>query len=201
MKVGELEEVIKKMQEKIDLDEGVIENLGDTIDRDNVKTTGLQTEVDVEKKNDMISKLERDAEENRAMWELATQEILDKSAAIRAEYSEALASFGAVPSPFPSDAEEGAAGLLDWLLAEFEKLGSILSSVSDNTAVMACESVLAILAREGRPKLEKIASRDYVFSEYSELEGDIAKVQAVKRSFLCKFWKISGREVVRETAR
>ena len=32
MKVGELEEVIKKMQEKIDLDEGAIENLGDTID-------------------------------------------------------------------------------------------------------------------------------------------------------------------------
>jgi len=168
MKVGELEEVIKKMQEKIDLDEGAIENLGDTIDWDNVKTNGLQTEVrhlkvDVEKKNDLISKLERDAEENRAMWELATQEILDKSAAIRAEYSEALASFGAVPSPFPSDAEEGVAGLLDWLLAEFEKLGSILSSVSDNTAVMACESVLAILAREGGPELEKIASRDYVF--------------------------------------
>ena len=108
------------------------------------------------------------------MWELATQEILDKSAAIRAEYSEVLASFGVVPSPFPSNAEEGAVGLLDWLLAEFEELGSILSSVLDNTAVMACESVLAILAREDRPELEKIASRDYVFPEYFELEGDIA---------------------------
>ena len=39
------------------------------------------------------------------------------------------------------------------------------------------------------------------FSEYSELEGDIVKLQAVKRSFLHKFWKISGREVDRETAR
>ena len=61
---------------------------------------------------------------------------------------------------------------------------------------MACESVMAILAREGCPELERIAARDYVFPGHS----DIAKVQAMKKSFLHKFWKVSGREVVREAA-
>ena len=75
-----------------------------------------------------------------------------------------------------------------------------MASVSDNTAVMACESVMAILAREGCPELERIAARDYVFLGHSELEEDIAKVQAVKKSFLHKFWKVSGREIVREVA-
>ena len=111
-----------------------------------------------------------------------------------------MATFGVEPSPFPEDAEEGASGLLDWLLGEFEDLGKVLTNVSDSTAVRTCESVLAILAHEGCPELEKIASRDYVFPEHSELEENIAKVQAVKKSFLRKFWKVSGREVVREIA-
>ena len=55
---------------------------------------------------------------------------------------------------------------------------------------------MAILAREGCPELERIAARDYVFLGHS----DIAKVQAMKKSFLHKFWKVSGREVVREAA-
>jgi len=63
---------------------------------------------------------------------------------------------------------------------------------------MACDSVTAILACEGCQELEKIAARDYAFPEHSELEEDIAKVQAVKKSFLRKFWKVSGREVVQE---
>ena len=70
--------------------------------------------------------------------------------------------------------------------------------MSDNTTVMACDSVMAILAREGCQELEKIAARNYAFPEHSELEEDIAKVQAVKKSFLRKFWKVSGREVVQE---
>ena len=74
----------------------------------------------------------------------------------------------------------------------FEDLGQILASVSDNTAVMACESVLAILSHEGCPELEKIGARDYVFPGPSELEEDTAKIQAVKKSFLHKFWKVFG---------
>ena len=142
-----------------------------------------------------------EVEEDRGMWESATQDILNKSAAIREEYRKALASFGAEPSPFPEDAEGGASGLLDWLLSEFEDLGQILTSVSDNTAVMACESVMAILAREGCQELERIAVRDYAFPDHAELEDEIAKVQAIKKYFLRRFWKLSGRQVVQEAAR
>ena len=204
-KVLEQEEIISKMQERISLDEGVLENLRGVVERDAAKVTHLQTEVrqlkaDVEKKNDKISDLEKEVEEDRMLWESASQDILSKSTAIREEYRRALASFGAEPSPFPEDSEGGASGLLDWLQGEFEDLGQILTSVSDNTAVVACESVLAILAHEGCPELERIGARDYVFPEPSDLVEDIAKIQAVKKSFLRKFWKVSGREIVREAA-
>ena len=72
--------------------------------------------------------------------------------------------------------------------------------MSDNTAVITCESVLAILAHEGCPELERVGAWDYVFPEPSDLVEDIAKIQAVKKSFLRKFWKVSGREIVREAA-
>ena len=202
-KVSEQEETIAKMQEKMNLDEGVLENLRSVVEKDAAKVVNLQTEVrqlkaDVERKNSKISELEKEVEEDRAMWESASQDILNKSTAILEEYRKALASFGAEPSPFPEDAEDGASGLLDWLLNEFEDLSQILASVSDNTAVVACESVMAVLAHEGCPDLDRIGNRDYVFSEPSELEEDTAKVQAVKKLFLCKFWKVSGREMVRE---
>ena len=76
-----------------------------------------------------------------------------------------------------------------------------MTSVSDNTAVMACESVMAILAREGCQELERIAARDYAFPDHAELEDEIAKVQAIKKYFLRRFWKLSGRQVVQEAAR
>jgi len=59
---------------------------------------------------------------------------------------------------------------------------------------------MAILAHEGCSELDRIGDRDYVFPEPSELEEDTAKVQAVKKLFLHKFWKLSGREMVREAA-
>ena len=43
--------------------------------------------------------------------------------------------------------------------------------------------------------------RDYAFPDYAELEDVIAKVQTVKKAFLHKFWKLSGRQVVQEAAR
>jgi len=54
-KVLEQEEIISKMQERISLDEGVLENLRGVVERDAAKVTHLQTEVrqlkaDVEKK-------------------------------------------------------------------------------------------------------------------------------------------------------
>ena len=205
-KVLEQEEIISKMQERISLDEGVLENLRGVVERDAAKVTHLQTEVrqlkaDVEKKNDKISDLEKEVEEDRALWESASQDILSKSTAIREEYRRALASFGAEPSPFPEDSEGGASGLLDWLLGEFEDLGQILASVSDNTAIMTCESVMVVLAREGCRELETIGVRDYAFPDYAELEEEITKVQPVKKAFLRKFWKLSGRQVVQEAAR
>jgi len=45
-----------------------------------------------------------------------------------------------------------------------------------------------------------MAYRDFAVPGYSELEGDVAKIQAVKKAFLRRFWKVSGREVVREVA-
>ena len=76
-----------------------------------------------------------------------------------------------------------------------------MTSVSDNTAVMASESVMAILAREGCLVLERIAAQDYAFTDHSKLEDEIAKVQAVKKYFLRRFWKLSSRQVVQEVVR
>ena len=185
------------MQEKMDSDEGILDNLRGVVERDNTKILNLETEicqlkVDLEKKNDLISKLEKEAEEDRETWETASCEIFAKSAAIRAEYEKALATFGAEPSPFPEDAEGGVAGLLDWLLGEFEVFGGVLSSVSDNTAVMTCESIMAVLSHEGCPELERIASQDFIFLEYFELDDEIAKIQAMNKSFLQRFWEVSG---------
>ena len=42
---------------------------------------------------------------------------------------------------------------------------------------------------------------DYAFPDYAELEEEITKVQPVKKAFLRKFWKLSGRQVVQEAAR
>ena len=58
----------------MDLVEGVLENLRNTIEQDDRKMTNLKTEVhqlkaDVEKYNDVISKLEKEAEEDRAVWD------------------------------------------------------------------------------------------------------------------------------------
>ena len=79
------------------------------VEKDAAKVVNLQTEVrqlkaDVERKNGKISELEKEVEEDRAMWESASQDILNKSTAIREEYRKALASFGVEPSPFPEDA-------------------------------------------------------------------------------------------------
>ena len=87
-RVSEQEETISKMQEKISLDEGVLENLRSVVEKDAANVVNLQTEVrqlkaDVKRKNVKISELEKEVEEDRVMWESASQDILNKSAAIR----------------------------------------------------------------------------------------------------------------------
>ena len=89
-KVLEQEKTIAKMQEKMNLDEGVLENLRSIVEKDAVKVVNLQMEVrqlkaDVERKNVKISEFEKEVEEDHAMWESASQDILNKSTAIREE--------------------------------------------------------------------------------------------------------------------
>ena len=65
------------MQEKMNLDEGVLENHRNIVEKDDAKIVNLQTEVrqlkvDIVKKNDKISELEKEAEEDRVVWESAT---------------------------------------------------------------------------------------------------------------------------------
>ena len=61
-KVSEQEETIVQMQEKMNLDEGVLENLRSVVEKDAAKVVNLQIEVrqlkaDVERKNGKISEL------------------------------------------------------------------------------------------------------------------------------------------------
>ena len=60
------------MQEKMNLNESVLENLRSVVEKDAVKVVNLQTEVrqlkaDVEKKNGTIARLEKEVEEDRAV--------------------------------------------------------------------------------------------------------------------------------------
>jgi len=44
---------------------------------------------------------------------------------------------------------------------------------SDNAAVVACEGVLAHLDREGCKDIERLASKDFRYLSYRELEENI----------------------------
>ena len=46
---------------------------------------------------------------------------------------------------------------------------------------------MTVLAHEGCPELERIGHQDYVFPGPSELKGDTAKVQTVKKLFFASF--------------
>ena len=54
---------------------------------------------------------------------------------------------------------------------------------SDNAAVVACEGVLAHLDREGCKDIERLASKDFRYLSYRELEENIWKVQSIKAVF------------------
>lgn len=105
------------------------------------------------------------------------------------EYKATLATFGAEPFPLPvpndtKDVEKGIKALHGWLLNEFSRFKDVIGTVSDNSAVITCTSVLAILDREGCRDIEKLCSKDYAYPTYNELGSNIANVQAAKKMFL-----------------
>ena len=95
----------------------------------------------------------------------------------------------------------GLNGLLDWLLKEFAVLGNIPTDISDNSAVISCENVFALLEHEGCQDLIKIAAPGYQLSESSELEACSSRIQTMKKNFLRKFWLSAGRQALRDTTR
>ncbi|RLN00741.1 hypothetical protein C2845_PM06G25620 [Panicum miliaceum] len=58
---------------------------------------------------------------------------------------------------------------------------------SDNSAVISCESILAILDHEGCEHLSLLSSGDYVFPAYSDLDQNISNIQSVKKAFV---WRL-----------
>jgi laccase len=97
----------------------------------------------------LIKKLLKEADETRTLMDKAIGEIVEKSDQIYLEYKKALATFGAEPEPLPQDPEGRASGLLNWILKEFSSLAGILNMASDNSAIISCESILAMLDHEG----------------------------------------------------
>jgi hypothetical protein len=140
----------------------------------------------------LIEKLLKEATENQGLMDEAIREIFEKSNQIYEEYKKALATFGAEPQPLPQNPEGGDSGLLNWILREFSTLTDILNMASDNSAVISCESILAILDRKGCQDLSRLSSSDYVFPAHTDLQRNILKVQAVKRAFVQRFWKVAG---------
>jgi hypothetical protein len=134
--------------------------------------------------------------------EKTIEEMAKRSELIFEEYKIALATFGAEPLPLPAQAirEEGVLALLSWLLNEFKGLHDILVTATDNAAAVSCESILALLNREGCEDFSKLGAKDFVYPSYKELGQDLSSVQTVKKSFFRRFWKVSGREAVRAIA-
>ena len=87
------------------------------------------------------------------------------------------------------------------MLKEFAVLGNILTDISDNSAVISCENAFALLEHEGCQVLSKLAASGYQLSESSELEACSSRIQAVKKSFLRRFWLSAGRQTLRDIAR
>jgi len=86
------------------------------------------------------------------------------------------------------------------MLNEFVGLRDILVAVSDNSAALACESILGLLDQEGCQDIEKLGAKEFKYPTYSDLKQNLADVQSAKKMFLRRFWKASGREAIRATA-
>jgi hypothetical protein len=92
----------------------------------------------------------KEAKDDHVLMDGAIREIVEKGDAIYQEYKNALTTFGAEPAALPEDSKgRGVSGLLNWILSEFKVLADILNLTSDNSAMISCESVFAILDRKG----------------------------------------------------
>ncbi|RLM85368.1 Clathrin heavy chain 2 -like protein [Panicum miliaceum] len=178
-KAGRLEKLVEKLRATA-ADKGVLENLRATVAEDATKINSLQREVQELKAE--VKRLNDEAEEDRK------------------EMDTALAAFGTEPSVLPEDPKGGVAGLLNWILGEFTALAEVLENTADNAAVVSCESILAILDHDGCQDLSKLGSRD-LYPLHSELGRNFENIQVVKKSFVRRFWKETGREIMREIAR
>ena len=198
--------VVKEMQKELDKKDAVIEGLRSEVEKSVNKLRDAEKVVvdltaECLKKDKTIERLEKEDLENAQLLEDATKEIAEKSSMIFEAYKDALATFGSEPEPLVLTDDLGLSGLLDWLLQEFDALGSILTDVSDNSAVVSCENAFALLEHEGCQDPSKVAEPDYQLPEASELESCVSKVKAVKKSFLKKFWLTIGRQTLRDAAR
>jgi hypothetical protein len=134
----------------------------------------------------LIEKLLKEVDENRTLMDDSIGEIIEKSDQIYLEYKKALATFGAEPKPLPQDPGGGASGLLSWTLKEFSLLEGISNMASDNSAIISCKSILAMLDRKGCQDLSRLSSRNYVFPSYSDPSQNISNIQVVKKAFISK---------------
>ena len=103
----------------------------------------------VPKKDVLIEKLQKEAQENMQLLSDASDVIEEKSDTIFEAYRDALATFGAEPEPLVKSSGPELSGLLDWMLKEFSVLGNILTNISENSAVISCENAFALLEHEG----------------------------------------------------
>jgi len=204
-KVASYEVLIEKMKASIEHDEQVLDNLCKAVENGANKISSLEQKVkflDAEgkKKYELITKLCSQAEANKKFIDENVGSITKRSITIYDEYCSTLATFGAEPLPLPRDPEGGITGLLDWMLNEFVGLRDILVAVSDNSAALACESILGLLDQEGCQDIEKLGAKEFKYPTYSDLKKNLVDVQSAKKMFLRRFWKASGREAIRATA-
>lgn len=140
------------MQSSITQKEETLENLHAAVEQDAKARSDLEKErrrLEAEgiRKEELIEKLLKEAEENQTLLNDAIGEIIQKSEQIYLEYKQALGTFRVEPAPLPQD-PEGATDILNWILSEFSALMDIFGMASDNSAVVSCESILAILDSE-----------------------------------------------------
>ena len=117
----------------------------------------------VPKKDVLIEKLQKEAQENMQLLSDASDVIEEKSDTIFEAYRDALATFEVEHEPLVKSGGPEVSGLLDWMLKEFAVLGNILTNISGNSAVISCENAFVLLKHEGCQDLDKIAALGYQF--------------------------------------
>jgi hypothetical protein len=66
--------------------------------------------------------------------------------------------------------KEGLKILFDWLLKEFSDLKEVIYTTFDNSAVLTCESLLALLEHVGCEVYKKVGAKELFFHHLLSLE-------------------------------